>query len=410
MPLENTQLGGGLFTGRAVHDPGVFSGIKEDVHDLVSLISPRETPLLNIIGDALFPARNVFHEWQEEELAPNAIITSVAVASTTADTALVIKGGLAAFLQRGQLLRAPEAAGGEYMQIKSVDDPTIVVIRAFAGTSANSFGANEFITVVSDAAVDGADVVTDISRPRPRIGNFTHIFKKDVIVSGTMLAVNQHGGIENEMDHQIQRRLAEALRDLEKAVILSRLSGNSIGSPANVRTMRGLMQAIATNVVSVSSIGTDFGTTTLQFFEARIDEAVRAAWVQGGTDLNLIICGVEVKRRFDQLNNQRIRVANQETIFSNNLTSYENTYGLYRVLLSRWMPPHAALILATGRLAVPPVAGRSFHYEPVAKTGDAEKGMVVGEYTLVHKNEAGMAQVSFASLAPASGQRLLQAP
>lgn len=410
MPLDNTQLGGGVFTGRAIYDTGVFTGVKEDVHDLVSLISPRETPLLNLIGDALYAAENVYHEWPEEELAPNAVVNATNVASTTADTAISIAGGMAAFLQKGQILRGPEAAGGEYMQILSVAAPTIVVSRAFGGTTANSFGTNQYLTVVSDAATDGADVLTDISRPRVRIGNFTQIFKKDVIVSGTLQSVRHHGGIDSEVDHQIQMRLTEALRDLEKAVVLSRLSGNSIGSATSSRTMRGLLQAIATNNIAVSSIGTDYGTATLNFFRDRIDEACRSAWLYGGSDIDVIVCGVRVKDYFDQLNNQRIIVANRDTLFANNLTMYENTFGLFRVLLSRWMPPHIALILATKRLAVPPLSGRSFHFEPVAKTGDAEKGMVIGEYTLVHKNEAGMAQVRFDSWAPGPGQRLLQAP
>ena len=38
-------------------------------------------------------------------------------------------------------------------------------------------------------------------------------------------------------------------------------------------------------------------------------------------------------------------------------------------------------------LRVLPLAGRSFHYKPLASTGDSEVGMVVGEYTLEMQNE-----------------------
>jgi hypothetical protein len=411
MALTDTQLGGGLFTGKAIYDATVFSGVREDVSDVVSLISPAETLLLNVIGDALYPAMNVFHEWQEEELSPNAVINSIAVASTAADTVITVKGGLGAFLQKGAILRGPEAAGGEYMQI--VDNPSatsFTVTRAFSGTVANSYAIGEYLTVVADATTDGADVIRDVSRPRPRIGNYTQIFKKDVIIAGTQEAVAQHGGISSELDHQINRRLREALRDLEKAVILGRLSGNTIGTSALVRTMKGMLAHIVTNSVSVSSMGTDFGSTTMTFFEDQVNTAIRNAWIQGGTDLNLIVAGDAVKRRFDQLNNSRIRVVNEETAFRNAVGTYENTYGVYRVMLNRWMPTHMAAILASGRLAVTPLNQRSFHYEPVAKTGDAEKGMVLGEYTLEFRNEAGMASVSFNNLAPAAGQRLIQAP
>ena len=34
-----------------------------------------------------------------------------------------------------------------------------------------------------------------------------------------------------------------------------------------------------------------------------------------------------------------------------------------------------------------PLAGRSFHYKPLAATGDYEAGEVIGEYTLELRNE-----------------------
>lgn len=51
------------FTGRAIYDSDgtnvVFSGVAEDVSDVISMISPFETPLLDALQQATFPARNV---------------------------------------------------------------------------------------------------------------------------------------------------------------------------------------------------------------------------------------------------------------------------------------------------------------------------------------------------------------
>ena len=47
------------FTGRAIYDNGIMDGVAEDVSDLVSMISPAETPLLAALGDSPFPARSV---------------------------------------------------------------------------------------------------------------------------------------------------------------------------------------------------------------------------------------------------------------------------------------------------------------------------------------------------------------
>lgn len=61
--------------------------------------------------------------------------------------------------------------------------------------------------------------------------------------------------------------------------------------------------------------------------------------------------------------------------------------GVCRVVLSRWVPSDMVLLLDSSRLAVMPLSGRSFHFKPLATTGDAENGQVIGEYTLECRNE-----------------------
>jgi hypothetical protein len=48
------------FTGRATYSN--FAVIREDVSDLVSIVTPHETPFLDYIGDADFPAMQIKHE------------------------------------------------------------------------------------------------------------------------------------------------------------------------------------------------------------------------------------------------------------------------------------------------------------------------------------------------------------
>ena len=66
---------------------------------------------------------------------------------------------------------------------------------------------------------------------------------------------------------------------------------------------------------------------------------------------------------------------------------YESDFGVCRVVLSRWVPAGTVLLLDSSRIDVMPLAGRSFHYKPLATTGDRDSGQVVGEYTLELRNE-----------------------
>lgn len=369
------------FSGRAAYSN--FSATAEDVSDLVSIISPRETPLLDILGDAPFPARSVLHEWLEDDLSPNTIVASSAVTSDTVDTAIGIANNKARRLQVGMILRGPAASGNEYLVISAISGNTITVNRAFGGTLGNSFAAGQSIDMIADAALEGDDVTTDTSGVRSRKQNFIQLIKKDVIVSGTQEAVTLLGGVNDEFTYQQQQRVREALRDLEKAVVLGILSGNTVGSATARRTMKGIRSFIATNAQSVGATLT----------ESWLGNSIKAAWDQGGTDVDVILAGVNYKRIIDSFNSSRKLIPNEDLRFTQLVSEYESTFGVMRVVLSRWMPANEALVLASQRVKVLPLQGRSFQFREVASQGDSRKGMILGEYTVELRNEEGMARI-----------------
>jgi hypothetical protein len=55
--------------------------------------------------------------------------------------------------------------------------------------------------------------------------------------------------------------------------------------------------------------------------------------------------------------------------------------------MSRWVPQDKILLLDSSRIHVMPLSGRSFHFKPLASTGDSDVGQVIGEYTLEMRNE-----------------------
>ena len=65
----------------------------------------------------------------------------------------------------------------------------------------------------------------------------------------------------------------------------------------------------------------------------------------------------------------------------------DHFFCLTEVVLSRYVPSGTVLLLDSSRLSVLPLAGRSFQYTPLARTGDAETGQMIGEYTLECRNE-----------------------
>ena len=80
--------------------------------------------------------------------------------------------------------------------------------------------------------------------------------------------------------------------------------------------------------------------------------------------------------------------AASETIYRDLVSVYESDFGVCKIITTRWMPQDAALFLDSSRVNVLPLAGRSFHFKPLASGGDYECGELIGEYTVELKNEA----------------------
>ncbi len=57
------------FTGKATYSGGAtLPEVAEDVSDIIGLVSPWETPLLDHLGDPRAEARSTVHEWLEDAL------------------------------------------------------------------------------------------------------------------------------------------------------------------------------------------------------------------------------------------------------------------------------------------------------------------------------------------------------
>src|SRR5437868_1406653 len=83
------------FTGKATYSAGsTLPELSEDVSDIIGIVSPYETPLLDQLGDPQRSAISTVHEWLEDELLPNTdAINDSTYTSTTADTSFVVDNG-----------------------------------------------------------------------------------------------------------------------------------------------------------------------------------------------------------------------------------------------------------------------------------------------------------------------------
>ncbi len=370
------------FTGKATYSAGTtLPELAEDVSDLIGIISPYETPLLDALGDPMREATSTHHEWLEDELLPNKdAINDDTFTDPDVDTDFVVDHG--SRFRVGDQIQVEGTE--ELMLVTAIDSNTLTVVRGYAGTTAEDLADNQVINILGNAALEGADKPGARFTNRSRCGNYTQIFTAAVEVSGTDMAASQLG-LSDEMDYQKQERLRELLRDLENTVINGGQPASSPeGSGSVRRSMKGVVQHLSTSVFHTGDSGFPTGN---DLDEAKINYVLRQIWENSNGNVDLIVVGGFQKRKINAFTADSRSYAAGDTTFTDMINIYESDFGICRIVTTRWMPQDAALFLDSSRINVLPLTGRSFHFKPLASSGDYECGELIGEYTVELKNE-----------------------
>lgn len=376
------------FTGKATYSAGAeLPELVEDVGDVIGIISPFETPLLDALGDPRRVARGTVHEWIEDALLPNVDAVDETSFSPNATGATTFGVEHADRFRVGDQVRG--AGSGEVMLVTAVSAPDITVVRGYGGTTAEALSDGQELVILGNAALEGDDAPDARFTSRVRKQNYTQIFTKSVRVSGSHLA-SQAIGVRDEMDYQMQERLRELLRDLENCVINGVASGSSPqGSSTVRRTMNGILSQLTTNVFEpgVGAIPPGKGAGQDELSDAVLNAALREVWERSNGSIDLLVMSAAQKRRLNAFIGETRGYSSGDTVFRDMVSQYASDFGVTRVVMSRWMPEDKILMLDSSRVDVLPLSGRSFHMKRLASTGDSESAQVIGEYTLELRNE-----------------------
>jgi hypothetical protein len=373
------------FTGKATYSAGsTLPEIVDDVSDLVSILTPAETPLLDILGDPLYAATSTRYEWLEDELLPNTDAINQPGLSDAATTTTSVTVSHGERFRIGDLVQS--AGSHEVLLVTAVAANVLTIVRGYGASARQQLSNGLVLSILGNAALEGADAGAARFSIRTRKSNYTQIFSAAVQVSGTEAAVRQIH-VDDEMDYQKTLRLRELLRDLENTAINGIAADvNPEGSSSVRRTMRGILPSIATNVLAP---GSGFVPTDPSLTEDHLNGALRTIWEISGNKPDLILCSGAQKRKINAFIQSSQRFASDSESFKKLVSIYESDYGACRVLLSRFVPADTLLLLDSSKISVVPLTGRSFQFKPLASAGDYQSGEIIGEYTLELRNEKG---------------------
>ena len=256
----------------------------------------------------------------------------------------------------------------------------------------------------ANAVVEGDDITQFPAKsPTVRVGNYTQISRKLCLVSGTLDVVDKSGRA-TESAYQMAKRAAELKRDME-AMSLENLAGDA-GSASTARISAGL-GAWVQDDTSRAGDGTPSGHTTgvpgatagdgtvRPIDEEFLKTAAAGVWDRGGT-LKMLMAGPINKQNISLFAGVATKTYFQSAVEAAAIIGaadvYVSDFGVLSIVPNRFQRERDVWLLDPEMYSFAFL--RPFQTIQLATTGDADKKMMLAEWTLRVNNEAGLGVIA----------------
>lgn len=360
---------------------------KLDLSEALSAILLDDTDFLSFIGVSDMAATQTKHQWDEDTLNATVAVQSGGIAAqqalgTTSGTNLRLSASHIARskITAGTLLKDALSGKTEVVQVTAVSGTSATVTRGYGGTSAQTHAAGATWEIIANPRPQGMDGPADESTVRSRAFNFTQIFSKGVKLTGTALAI-EHNGISREDSYQLDMRLRELKRELDRTLIMGVRAPNDVDG-STYGTMGGVIEF-------VGFIGAGNNRGTAEALTPSVLNAMAKDVFDSGGVPDVVLVGAVQKQKISAFDQEFRRSTLDTRRAGYTVEEFVTDLGVnLRVIVDRWCPNDVALVLDSSRIKVMPLQGRSFFAEQLAKTGDAVNWQIVGEYTAEVRNAA----------------------
>lgn len=273
--------------------------------------------------------------------------------------------------------------------------------RKTATATLHQWQTDTLASAGANLQIEGDDAAFTTAAPTVMLSNYTQISRKTMVVSRTADKVRKYGRAR-ELARLVTKYGKELKRDIEYALVTNQAS--SAGGSGTARSSAGFEAMIAGNrVLCGGTTGTTAGysggvwaapadsSTTGSLTEAFLKSGISAAWTDGG-DPSVIMAGIAVKAQVAGFTGaskyagtyvpQGSKTAQAALI--GGVDVYVSDVGSHKLVLNRYMRTRVLFGIDPEYVSVAFLDG--IKVEDLAKTGDAEKKLLVTEFTLVGDN------------------------
>jgi hypothetical protein len=197
-----------------------FQHKKRDLADVLSTVIKNEPRFISNFK-MVENASQQKHEWLEDQITGR----SVTASSITEAGVMSVSAGDIEKIKVGSLLT--KVGDSALFRVDAVSDNVLTVSIVAANGSATTLAAlpdtmPAVFNIVSTPVAEGSTVGDETGLTGKVNYNCTQIFRKDIILSGSALAINVFGNVDNLLNRQTSFALEELARDLNRVALFGR--------------------------------------------------------------------------------------------------------------------------------------------------------------------------------------------
>ena len=356
-----------------------FANAKRDLADIMSTVIKDEPRFISNfrIGSNAVQRK---HEWVEDQLSGRGF-TSLAISGNAltlnaSDAAKVVPGMLIAVKEDPALFKVTAVSGTE------------VTVEFAAGNGSDLTGVSdldgemEFIIVSTPMNEGSANGDGDETGKCSNVEwNATQIFRKEIVISGSSLAITLNGSADNQLNRQTALALSELARDLNRVALFGR---RVEAAPGVLGEAGGLYYFGTRN----HSLAIDANKTRLDSFA--INDAAQKVLGEGGDPMQ-ILCSPGQARVISNEYRDRIQILRSDDrrgAYVAVIVNEINGRGM-TIMADPDVPDCDAWILDPQCFALSNLSGRAITDTDATPKGfDGIRRVAIGELTFEFRNAA----------------------
>lgn len=246
--------------------------------------------------------------------------------------------------------------------------------------------------VDDNAQLEGDEATNDAPTPRTRPGNYCQIARKVAQVSGSQESVDA-ATYSDAMDEEVMTKVIELKTDMEKQFLSNKPS--VAGDSTTARQSASFESFITSNAsrgtgganggFSAGIVAAPTDGTQRAFTETLLKDVMQTAFNNGAQPTQIYL-GAFNKRAFSGFTGiadiRKDAPGRKMATVIGAADVYVSDFGDLVAIPSQFARGRTALFVDPDFVSIDTLPGRNFQTDPLAKSGDYQRKMVITEYTL----------------------------